>query len=437
MVHSVPGRPVPPGGPAAALELVPAVLAALPPGSPVAAVRDGSSMVVGFGAEDELVADGTEALVALDRLRSGWWAGWLGYDLGRAVERVPALAAADPGLPDVVLTRFAARVVIGPDGARTTGARGARRVLEAALRRAGRAAPPGAGGPIPRPGEGRPVAAGWSTSLGREAFMAAVRDVQDHIRAGDCYQVNLTRRLRRPLSADPPTLGPALFSVLAARHPAPHLGFFRHRQATVVSASPERYLRVEGRLVETRPIKGTGTERAALARSIKDRAENVMIVDMARNDLGRVCVPGSIRVAGLCHLESHPGLVHLVSTVRGRLRADVRIGDLLRATFPPASVTGAPKPAALALIERLEPVRRGVYCGGLGFVDATAGRADLAVAIRTFVAHGGNLDLGVGAGITAESVPEREWEETELKADRLLALAAAAGARTVPAAYAV
>jgi para-aminobenzoate synthetase component 1 len=394
-------------------------------------------MVIGVGAEDELVADGAEAFAALDRLRSGWWAGWLGYDLGRAVERVPALAAADPGLPDVVLTRFAARAVIGADGVRTTGARGARRVLEAALRRAGEA-PRGAGRPTPRAGEGRTPAAAWSTSLGREAFIDAVRDLRDHILAGDCYQVNLTRRLRRPLPADPSSHGPALFAVLAAHHPAPHLGFFRHRRATVVSASPERYLRVEGRLVETRPIKGTGTDPAALARSAKDRAENVMIVDMARNDLGRVCIPGSIRVAGLCRVESHPGLVHLVSTVRGRLGADVGIGDLLRATFPPASVTGAPKPAALALIERLEPVRRGVYCGGLGFVDATAGRADLAVAIRTFVAHGGDLDLGVGAGITADSVPEREWEETELKADRLLALAAAAaGARPVPAACAV
>jgi para-aminobenzoate synthetase component 1 len=198
-----------------------------------------------------------------------------------------------------------------------------------------------------------------------------------------------------------------------------------------VSASPERFLRVDGRRVETRPIKGTAVSPAWLRASEKDRAENVMIVDLARNDLGRVCRPGSVTVPGLCELEPHPGLVHLVSTVRGTLRDDVGFGGLLRATFPPASVTGAPKPRVLQAIEDLEPVRRGVYCGAVGWVDTVRDRADLAVAIRTFTVTPAGTQLGVGGGITADSDPAAEWRETELKAARLLAAAGTgAGAGT-------
>jgi len=160
----------------------------------------------------------------------------------------------------------------------------------------------------------------------------------------------------------------------------------------------------------------------------------VMIVDLARNDLGRVCTPGSVRVPELCAVESHPGLHHLVSTVRGRLRDDVGLGALVEATFPPASVTGAPKPRVLQAIEDLEPVRRGVYCGALGWIDTSAGdpervTADLAVAIRTFTVLGppgaGCTQFSVGGGVVADSRPEAEWAETELKAARLLAVAGA------------
>jgi len=198
-----------------------------------------------------------------------------------------------------------------------------------------------------------------------------------------------------------------------------------------VSASPECFLRWRGRGVETRPIKGTGTDPGALRASAKDRAENVMIVDLARNDLGRVCEPGSIAVPSLCAVEAHPGLHHLVSTVRGRLREDAGVGSLLHATFPPASVTGAPKPRVLQIIEDLEPVRRGVYCGAVGWIDTERDAGELAVAIRTFTMSGGATHLGVGAGIVADSRPDAEWAETELKAARLLA---AAGRHDVQAA---
>jgi para-aminobenzoate synthetase component 1 len=204
---------------------------------------------------------------------------------------------------------------------------------------------------------------------------------------------------------------------------------------SVVSASPEGYLRLRPeRAVETRPIKGTAATRAMLAASAKDHAENVMIVDLARNDLGRVCVSGSIHVPSLCSVEAHPGLHHLVSTVRGRLRPEVGVGALVGATFPPASVTGAPKPRVLQIIEELEPVRRGVYCGAFGWIDTRADdparvEADLAVAIRTFTILGrpehGRTHFGVGGGIVADSRPDAEWDETELKAARLLELAGA------------
>jgi para-aminobenzoate synthetase component 1 len=192
----------------------------------------------------------------------------------------------------------------------------------------------------------------------------------------------------------------------------------------LASASPELFLRRRGQAVETRPIKGTAGPGAAFLD--KDRAENVMIVDLMRNDLGRVCRFGSVTVPALCREERHPGLAHLVSTVRGLLRPGVGWVELLAATFPPGSVTGAPKLAALDVIARLEPVPRGIYCGAVGWVDAASGDGDLNVAIRTFWIEGGHLHLGTGGGITWDSTPDGEWRETELKAARLLAVAAGA-----------
>ncbi len=156
---------------------------------------------------------------------------------------------------------------------------------------------------------------------------------------------------------------------------------------------------------------------------MKDRAEHVMIVDLARNDLGRVCTPGTVTVTDLMALESHPGLHHLVSTVAGRRRADVKLGAVVRAMFPAASITGAPKPSVMQIIEDLEPVRRGVYCGATGWVDHDTRRAEFAVAIRTFTVTARHTDLGVGGGIVADSSADSEWDETELKARRLLEVA--------------
>lgn len=286
--------------------------------------------------------------------------------------------------------------------------------------------------PAPVPGAWRGPAAGdWSSSLDRAAYVAGVRRIREHIAAGEVYQANLCRVMSAPL---PVAAGSgaadvdALTALLARGNPAPYAGTIRlpAHGVEIATASPELYLRRTGRRIESGPIKGTGRTAADLLE--KDHAENVMIVDLVRNDLGRVCATGSVTVPELCAVEEHPGLVHLVSTVSGDLADGAGWPELLAATFPPGSVTGAPKSSALRIIEALETARRGPYCGGIGWVDADRGTAELAVGIRTFwidreAAGGPRLCFGTGAGITWGSDPHREWAETELKAARLLAVA--------------
>jgi len=278
-------------------------------------------------------------------------------------------------------------------------------------------------GSVPRPSRPwvGPPPGSWTSSLDADAFAARVELVREAIAAGDVYQVNLTRRLSAPLPADASML--ALGAALAAGNPAPFAAVVDLPAAgvRVASASPELFLARQGRRVRSSPIKGTKAPGTAF--TAKDRAENVMIVDLVRNDLGRVCVPGTVRVPALLAEEEHPGLVHLVSTVEGELRAGVGWPELLDATFPPGSVTGAPKLAAIEHIARLEPVPRGVYCGAVGWVDADRREGELNVAIRTFWAEDDQLCFGTGGAITWDSTPADEWAETDLKAARLLAVA--------------
>ncbi len=279
---------------------------------------------------------------------------------------------------------------------------------------------------VPAPVPGRwtgPAADDWTSSLDRAAYTAGVRRIRELIAAGQVYQANLCRVLSAPLA--PGADVDALTALLARGNPAPYAGTIRlpGHGVEIATASPELFLRRTGRVVESGPIKGTGRTEADLLE--KDHAENVMIVDLVRNDLGRVCATGSVTVPDLCVVEKHPGLVHLVSTVRGALREDVGWPELLGAAFPPGSVTGAPKSSALRIIGELETAPRGPYCGGIGWVDADRGTGELAVGIRTFWIDRdeGVLRFGSGAGITWGSDPQREWEETELKAARLLAVA--------------
>jgi len=264
----------------------------------------------------------------------------------------------------------------------------------------------------------------WVTSLDHDSYVGGVETIRALIERGTVYQVNLCRVMSAACAAA--DLG-GLAGVLAAAHPSryPALVCLPEAGLQVCSASPELFLS-RGRIgrtdvMTTRPIKGTG--RAPADISEKDRAENIMIVDMARNDLSRVAETGGVAVPALCELEQYPGLVHLVSTVRATLQPGVTWPQILSATFPPASVSGAPKSSALRIIRELEPVARGPYCGAIGWVDADRREASLAVAIRTFWLDAGQLRFGTGAGITWGSDPEREWAETELKAELLVARA--------------
>jgi para-aminobenzoate synthetase component I len=269
---------------------------------------------------------------------------------------------------------------------------------------------------------GRP---GVTSTFNREGYLAAVRRAIEYIRAGDCFQVNLSQRLLTPLTENPLDL----YGRLRECNPAPFAGYLGMDDFAIISASPERFLQVTNGEVETRPIKGTRPrgktpeeERqriAELAASPKDRAENVMIVDLLRNDLGRVCEYGTVRVPKVCQVETFQYVHHLVSEVRGRLTAGKTPLDLLRACFPGGSVTGAPKVRAMEIIAELEPTARGPYCGSLGYIGFD-GSMDTNILIRTFTAGKGWLQFPVGGGIVADSDPEREYEETLHKAEGLL-----------------
>ena len=270
-------------------------------------------------------------------------------------------------------------------------------------------------------GDGPPAA-----GLTRDEHAAAVRRIQEWVAAGDLYQANLTFQITVPWSARPLALAAALER---ATPDAAHAALLELGPDTgVVSASPETFLRVTGDVVTTRPIKGTRPRSAdpqadaaaaqALRDSAKDHAEHVMIVDLERNDLGRVCVPGSVRVPDYAALEQHPTVWHLTSTVRGTLRPGVGLAEVLRATFPPGSVTGTPKRMAVARTALVEPVRRGVYCGAVGIV--APGVVDLSVAIRTAVIADGVAAYGAGGAIVADSDPDDEYDEALAKAAAFL-----------------
>ena len=259
----------------------------------------------------------------------------------------------------------------------------------------------------------------------RAGYLQAARRAIEFVCAGDCFQINLSQRLLHPASVSPLDL----YGRLRERNPAPFAGYFDVGDFVLVSASPERFLRVEKGHIETRPIKGTrprgGTveedeqQRADLLRSPKDRAENVMIIDLLRNDLGRVCRYGSVQVPAVCRLESYRTVHHLVSQVVGQLRPGLGPIELLRAAFPGGSVTGAPKVRAMEIIAELEPTARGPYCGSLGYIGFD-GSMDTSILIRTFTIGRGWMQFPVGGGIVADSSPEAEYEETIHKAEGLL-----------------
>ena len=353
------------------------------------------------------------------------------YDLARQFERLrtrPPSHVGDEPEPDACLAFFDTLVVHDYAAGRTCVVSVAGEARADAVASALESAP--LAGPPAQVGR-EPCAA--ASNLSRDAYLSHVRTIKEHIYAGDIYQANLTQRLTCALAAAPSD--EEIFLRLRRDHPAPFAAFMRRGPDVVISASPERFLRVGlgdggGRTVEAWPVKGTRARgeapeedarlRAELLASEKDRAENVMIVDLARNDLGRVCRYGSVRVEELCALQENPTLFHLVSKVCGELRGGVTAGELLRATFPCGSITGATKLRAMEVIEGVEAAPRGLSMGALGYFSFD-GRSDLSVAIRTMVLRGGVARFNVGGGVVADSDPRLEYEESLLKARALLA----------------
>jgi para-aminobenzoate synthetase component I len=266
---------------------------------------------------------------------------------------------------------------------------------------------------------------GVTSNFSKQGYLDIVQRAIDYIHAGDVFQVNISQRLLAPTRCD----SVSLYRRLRRCNPAPMAGYFDLGDFQVLSASPERFLTVSNRLVESRPIKGTRPrtgdptiDRAAeveLLASDKDRAENVMIVDLLRNDLSRVCEAESVEVSQLCGLEAYQYVLHLVSAVRGRLRKECSPIDLLRSAFPGGSITGAPKVRAMEIIAELEPTARGAYCGSLGYLGFD-GSMDLNILIRTITAGRGWWQFPVGGGVVAQSIPEQEYEETWHKAEGIL-----------------
>ncbi|HEY2847249.1 MAG TPA: anthranilate synthase component I family protein, partial [Pyrinomonadaceae bacterium] len=288
-----------------------------------------------------------------------------------------------------------------------------------------------------------------TSNFTREEYLTAIETIKERIRAGDTYQTNLTQQI----SVDTMCTRPQdVFWRLRRNHPAPFASFIRRGDSTVVSASPERFFRVTRRAngphvskdhvgnqkrrgIETSPIKGTRRRgptpdedaqlKHDLLTSSKDRAENTMIVDLLRNDLGRVCEYGSVRVDKLCEIEEHPTLFHLVSTITGDLCEDASFADATRALFPCGSITGAPKISTMRIVEELEPTPRGLSMGAIGYsipagIDGLDPMIDLSVAIRTMVFRDGVATFNVGGGITIDSDPVAEYKESLLKAQALL-----------------
>jgi para-aminobenzoate synthetase component I len=365
----------------------------------------------------------------------GGAAGYIAYEWGRTLERIPAAKLDDLQLPDCVLGVYdwviawdheadAAWIISTGLGDEDAGARLAQ-VRNLLARSAGAKAieRPASSVPADRPPR-YPVAAfrplTVRSTLSDDQYRTAVERVRAYILAGDAFQVNISQRFDFSVAMTPADA----YRRLRRDHPASFGALLELDDFAIASASPERFLRLEDRRVETRPIKGTrqrGADaesdaelEAELMASEKDRAENVMIVDLLRNDLSRVCRPGSIRVTELCVPERHPTVHHLVSTVVGELDDGVDATDLLRAVFPGGSITGAPKIRAMEIIAELEPVCRGVYCGSIGYLSVT-GAMDMSIAIRTAVLRGSRAYVSAGGGVTARSSPSEEYDETIAK----------------------
>lgn len=343
---------------------------------------------------------------------TGGAVGYFGYDLGRVT------GGEEENLPDMAVGLYDWALVVDHQERRTRLVGGRRAATRenwfALVERLAQPAPAASASPLR-------LTSPLASNLSRQAYEAAFARIQAYLEAGDCYQVNFAQRFSARAEGDPW----AAYLKLRRANPAPHAAFLDLPFASILSSSPERFLEVRNGQVETRPIKGTrprsddpeNDRRLArqLAASPKDRAENLMIVDLLRNDLGKVCETGSVKVPRLFEVESYPSVHHLVSTVTGQLAPGRHALDLLQACFPGGSITGAPKRRAMEIIDELEPSRRGLYCGAIGYIGFD-GAMDTNIAIRTLVHADGELRFWAGGGIVHDSEADSEYQETLDKA---------------------
>jgi para-aminobenzoate synthetase component 1 len=341
--------------------------------------------------------------------------GLFGYDLGRRFETLPDLAEDDIPLPDMAVGLYDWALIVDHH-----------RQMVSLLSHAdvnARLAWLNAQEPV------TPVdfqlTSGWRANMTEKAYAEKFARVQAYLQSGDCYQVNLAQRFQATYQGDEWQA----FTRLNASNRAPFSAFVRLERGAILSLSPERFIHLANGTIQTRPIKGTLPRLAdpaadrqqadKLAASLKDRAENLMIVDLMRNDIGRVAVPGSVRVPELFVVEPFPAVHHLVSTITAQLPASRTACDLLRAAFPGGSITGAPKVRAMEIIDELEPHRRNAWCGSIGYVSL-CGTMDTSITIRTLTACDGNLYCSAGGGIVADSQVDAEYQETFDKVNRIL-----------------
>jgi len=350
---------------------------------------------------------------------AGGGVGFISYDFGRTLERIPSSALDDLHTPDLMFAFYDTVVAYDLEAheaylvhSNEDSTQILRRMLTETE--------------SPSPDEIGPLNGQHSGTFSRDSYLAAVAEIKRSIRNGYVYQVNLSQRFEMPW----PHSAWSLYERVRTYNPAPMSAYLDCGSLSIVSASPERFLRQTGPRLETRPIKGTRPRGLTadvdrqlgeeLVKSSKDRAEHIMIVDLERNDLGRIAEVGSVQVTNMMSLESFPSVHHLTSTVTATALRHATPGSILRATFPGGSITGAPKIKAMEMIEHLEPTRRGVYTGAIGYLSDT-GDFDLNIAIRTILVKSGRAFLQVGGGIVADSDPEAEYQETLDKGRSLFA----------------
>ena len=353
---------------------------------------------------------------------SGGWFVYLGYELAEQIEPSLALPRSGGQLPVALATRFPCAIIRDHEQETTVIIAESGYVDRIADIESDIAGLSGSGGPDARALELESI-----DEAPPAQYLDAVRRIHEYIREGDVFQVNLSRRWT--VTCRNSVMAPALYKRLRRHNPSPYSGIARFGGLAVISSSPERLIRVQGDVVETRPIAGTRPRSQARAddeaysRELlahpKERAEHIMLIDLERNDLGRVCRPGSVKVDEFMVLESYAHVHHIVSNVRGDLRADVTPGDVIRAVFPGGTITGCPKVRCMEIIAELEQEARDAYTGSMGYINRD-GSMDLNILIRSMLVSGNTVQLRAGAGIVADSIPEAELEETRAKARGLL-----------------